>query len=129
MNNRTTSARVGLYRLLWFWGRDNALSIKAVTWGLYQYRFGWCKEHRKRMKRTKATWLWCYPLSAGVNWWFAPRFEARVMDGMGEHYGYPRHYCRVMIWWNHVGYVWGVHFDAPNAASLQRRDSDVGTNA
>lgn len=88
--------------------------MKAVTWDLYQYRFGWCREHRKNMKRTKATWLWCEPLSVGIYWWMAPRFEARVCDGMGEHYGYPRHYARIMLWWNHRGYAFGVHFDVPN---------------
>ena len=42
--------------------------------------------------------------------WELPRLDVCVMDGMGEHYGYPRHHAYVILWWNRRGYVWGVEY-------------------
>jgi hypothetical protein len=39
-----------------------------------------------------------------------PELRINVMDGMGEHYGYPRHQVLLILWWNRRGYAFGVDF-------------------
>lgn len=95
------------------WIAANVRSIKAVTWDLYQYLFGWFREHRKWQKRTKARWLWCEEKWITVEKWTAPFFDAKVCSGQGEKYGYPRHHAYLLLWWNRRGYAFGIEFVAP----------------
>lgn len=44
-----------------------------------------------------------------------PTLHFTVQDGMGEHYGYPRHSCYLILWWRRHGYAFGVYFLPPNA--------------
>ncbi len=45
----------------------------------------------------------------------APTLHVTVQDGMGEHYGYPRHSCYVILWWGRRGYAFGVYFSKPDS--------------
>lgn len=103
------------------WLGANARSIRAVTWTLYQYLYGWGREPRQRQKRTKARWLWCEEKWIAVERWTAPRFDALVCNGHGEHYGYPRHHAYLLLWWNRRGYALGVEFSVPNGEHEPRR--------
>jgi len=47
--------------------------------------------------------------------WEWPRLDISIMDGMGEHYGYPRHRVNLILWWNRRGYAWGVEYTVSNA--------------
>lgn len=130
-NKKEPRLGVALYRrvrrswnlLFWNWTKTNLESLKSITYGLYQYLFGWTREHRPYMKRTKARWFFGESLWVMRDFIDAPRFECRVCDGMGEHYGYPRHYARFVISWNHHGYAFGVDFSAPSNVAGQPRDT------
>jgi hypothetical protein len=43
-----------------------------------------------------------------------PTLHVTVQDGMGEHYGYPRHSCYLILWWGRYGYAFGVYFSQPS---------------
>ena len=45
--------------------------------------------------------------------WSPPDLRINVMDGMGEHYGYPRHQLLVTVWWNRTAYAFGLSFAVP----------------
>lgn len=98
------------------WFLENFCSVKAITYGLYQYIFGWASQHRTRMKRTRARWVFGELKWITVEPWNAPRFEARICDGMAEHYGYPRHKAYIIAYWRKHGYAFGVEFSVPETA-------------
>jgi hypothetical protein len=48
-----------------------------------------------------------------------PDLRISVMDGMGEHYGYPRHQLLLIIWWNRRAYAFGLSFAVPEIQNQQ----------
>ena len=103
-----------MVRPLWFWLCMNGRSVKALTWGVYQYRFGWWGQHRPNMKRTKSRILLGADMWVTCEHWTAPRLDVAICSGMLERYGYPRHHAYLLLWWNRHGYAWGVDFSVPN---------------
>jgi len=51
-------------------------------------------------------WTSRYPINL-------PTLHVTVQDGMGEHYGYPRHSCYLILWWGRHGYAFGIYFQPP----------------
>jgi len=53
------------------------------------------------------------------------------MDGMGEHYGYPRHQLLVTVWWNRTAYAFGLSFAVPVSSLItdhNRAERDGAAN-
>lgn len=82
---------------------------------LYSYTHGKWSEDRLYLPPTEPRALVGAKVAFSALRWQVPQLRCAVCDGHGEHYGYPRHYLYIIIWWKRVGYAWGVEFSTPNA--------------
>ena len=107
-----------LVRVLWCWMLANGRSVRALCWTLPQYAWGNLHPLRHRTEPTNPRLLLGRKQWISARPWELPRLDVSIMDGMGEHYGYPRHHAYVILWWNRRGYVWGVEYST-NAESIR----------
>ena len=101
-------------RGLWCWMLANGRSVRALCWTLPQYAWGNLHPFRHRTEPTIPRLILGRKQWISARKWELPRLDVSIMDGMGEHYGYPRHHAYVILWWNCRGYVWGVEYSTTN---------------
>ena len=116
-----------LVRGLWRWMVGNCRSVRGLCWTLPQYAWGNLHPFRERTKPSAPRLLMGELKWITTHRWELPRLDVRIMDGMGEHYGYPRHFAYLILWWNRRGYVWGVEYST-NAPVVAAADSGPKTN-
>lgn len=58
-----------------------------------------------------------------IETWSLPNLRIEVMDGMGEHYGYPRHQILMILWWDRTAYSFGLTFAVPE---IENQQSAIG---
>jgi len=94
------------------WSENQLQSLQNLFIELPSYLFGRRKTVRKNNVRSYPKFLLWNRREHSIFKWNLPELEIRVADGCGEHYGHPRHYVLLKVWWNHTGYVTGVYFKA-----------------
>ena len=117
MNNTTDNNAHGvpLHRFVrlrgfWEWIKSNCQSLRSLAVDVPSYAWGYLHPFREHTKPSVPRLLLGTLKGLTILRWQLPRLEVRVMDGMGEHYGYPRHTAHILIWWNRRGYAWGVEY-------------------
>ena len=100
-----------------YWIKSQAKSLRALFWLLPLYAAGVLNPHRHHSPPTFPRLLLGERRWTSRDRWTLPGLCVRVMDVMGEHYGYPRHAAYLLIWWNRRGYAWGVEFSTNTEAS------------
>jgi hypothetical protein len=113
-----------LVRGFWWWIKSNCQSLRSLALDVPAYAWGYLHPFREHTKPSVPRLLLGELKGMTILRWQPPRFEVRVMDGMGEHYGYPRHTAHILIWWNRRGYAWGVEYTT-NASDQIPRTQDV----
>lgn len=73
-------------------------------------------DHRPHYRPTVPTLLLGRRLIYTMERWNLPELRISVMDGMGEHYGYPRHQLLLVLWWARRGYAFGLSFEVPSTS-------------
>lgn len=96
------------------WARANCRSIRRLCVDLPRYASPANDPIRAEMKPSSPRLLLGVKRWVCVNRWELPRLGVSIMDGMGEHYGYPRHRALILLWWNRRGYAWGLEYSANN---------------
>ena len=99
-----------LVRGLWWWLVANCRSLRTLVVDLPAYAWGDLHPFRDRTKPSVPRLLLGERKWITVLRWELPRLDVRIMDGMGEHYGYPRHFAYILLWWNRRGYAWGIEY-------------------
>ena len=99
-----------LVRGLFCWILANGRSVRALCWTLPQYAWGKLHPSRNETEPSIPRLLLGRKQWISAKRWELPRLDVCIMDGMGEHYGYPRHHAYVILWWDRRGYVWGVEY-------------------
>jgi hypothetical protein len=102
-------------RGLWCWILANGRSLRSLFWHLPLYANGTLHPFREQTVPTVPRLLWAKKKWISMSRWELPRLDVCIMDGMGEHYGYPRHYAWLILWWNRRGYVFGVEYAVPDS--------------
>ena len=115
-NKRPSRCLARLIRGLWCWMLANGRSVRALCWTLPQYAWGNLHPFRHRTEPTIPRLLLGRKQWISAAKWEIPRLDVSIMNGMAEHYGYPRHHAYVIIWWNRRGYVWGVEYSTNDLA-------------
>lgn len=85
-------------------------SLKTLLFDLPRYIHGDLHPFRHRTAPTVPRLLFGERKWISMERWSMPRFECSVMNGHGEHYGYPRHHCYLLLWWNRRGYAFGCEW-------------------
>jgi hypothetical protein len=93
------------------WWNEHKRSIQAagIFFSLF---FGKRKGWLKNQSKTKTGFVFLKNYSTSIHKVYLPEIQLTVQDGMGEHYGFPRHSLYLVIYWNHQGYYTGVEFRA-----------------
>jgi hypothetical protein len=100
-----------------YWINLNLRSVWQIVYHLPLYIHGsYWREIRQRMTPTVPRLLFGERIWTTILRWRPPRFEAAIMDGMAEHYGYPRHHARLIFFWNRRGYAFGIEASTPPKA-------------
>ena len=91
-------------------------ALRSLFYDLPRYVAGTLHPFRHRQEPTVPTLLLGSRMWISVERWHLPRLDVAIMDGHGEHYGYPRHHAYLLLWWNRRGYAWGVEYKVPKTA-------------
>ena len=106
----------------------NARSTRSLLVTLPRYAWGNLHPFRDNTAPSAPRLLLGEKKWISMRRWELPRLDVAIMDGMGEHYGYPRHHAYVTIWWNRRGYAWGVEYSSTNAKDVERRENPPTTS-
>lgn len=104
-----------LVRGLGFWWLANARCLRSLLVTMPHYAWGNLHPFRHNTQPSSPRLLLAEKKWISMRRWELPRLDVAIMDGMGEHYGYPRHHAYVLLWWNRRGYAWGVEYSSTNA--------------
>jgi len=104
------SFRLKIKQRLRNWGRHNKNSIKALCITLPRYLSGKLHPFGRPQEPSRPQMVFGDIQWISVEKWNLPSLEVSIMDGMGEHYGYPRHRAYFVFWWRCKGYGWGVEY-------------------
>lgn len=102
--------RFRLKQRLRSWCKYNGNSIKALCITLPRYLSGNLHPFGRPQKPSHPQIVFGDLQWISVEKWNFPSLEVSIMDGMGEHYGYPRHRAYVVFWWKCRGYAWGIEY-------------------
>lgn len=97
-------------RLLGNWLRHHLRGLHALCWTLPRYVSGSLCPFRESTVPSVPVLVWARVQWISMRKWEYPRLDVSVMDGMGEHYGYPRHHVLLLLWWNRRAYAFGIEF-------------------
>ena len=129
-SNRVSGCVERLVRGLLGWTKANIRSLKSLAY-VFRYATPAMDSIRQHMKPSSPRLLLGEKKWYALRKWEMPRLDVSIMDGMGEHYGYPRHRACLILWWNRRGYAWGVEYSANSAvrSAQQPQSSENPTNS
>ena len=70
-------------------------------------------EVREYQPPSKPRLIWCLREARSIYTHQPPELHCAIQDGMGEHYGYPRHSLYLRVWWGRTGYAFGIVWEGP----------------
>jgi len=101
------------------WPRDQWKELRKLS-----YLPGYLSDEYRDHLAPSVPSLWLgRRIMTTIERWNLPELRINVMDGMGEHYGYPRHQLLIVLWWRRRGYAFGLSFAVPE---IQNRQSAIG---
>lgn len=94
------------------WVRRNREAFKSLLRRLPQFIQD-PDDVREYQPPSKPRLIWGFRESRSIYTHQPPDLHCTVQDGMGEHYGYPRHSLYLRVWWKRTGYAFGVVWMGP----------------